>query len=53
MTTVSNVENALEVKDSVPGKVHKTIAQDVYGTDSSLSAEIQKLVPLFERNPID
>jgi hypothetical protein len=53
MTTVSNVENALEVKDSVPGKVHKTIAQDVYGTDSSMSAEIQKLVPLFERNPID
>jgi hypothetical protein len=51
MTTVSNVNNALVVKQE--GQVHKTVAQDVYGTDSSLSAETQKLVPLFEHRPLD
>ena len=51
MTTVSNVEKALVVKQE--GQVHKTVAQDVYGTDSSLSAETQKLVPLFEHRPLD
>jgi len=51
MTTVSNVDKALVVKQE--GQVHKTVAQDVYGTDSSLSAETQKLVPLFEHRPLD
>jgi hypothetical protein len=45
------VEKALVVKQE--GQVHKTVAQDVYGTDSSLSAETQKLVPLFEHRPLD
>jgi Ca2+-binding RTX toxin-like protein len=48
MTTVNNVNNALVVGQDLP-----TIAQDVYGAATSMSSEIQKLVPLFERNPLD
>jgi len=45
MTTVSNVNSALVVG------LTDTVAQDVYGA-ASLSSEIQKLVPLYEHNPL-
>jgi Ca2+-binding RTX toxin-like protein len=46
MTTVSNVTNALVVGAT------DTVAQDIYGSASTLSSETQKLVPLFEHNPL-
>jgi VCBS repeat-containing protein len=45
MTTLNNVNSALVVGAT------DTVAQDVYGA-ASLSSELQKLVPMYEHNPL-